>query len=91
MFDLFFKENYICDTWFKMHFLELPVRPSGGSGSDPLELDDRRTSETNFVVEEDMRSDITDITTVTNCDNSAERKGSSVSCSNVDTMSKPKK
>lgn len=56
-----------------MHFLELPIRFSGGN--NPLDINQRRTSQTNFMVEEDARSDITDLSTT-----NTERKGSSASC-----------
>lgn len=58
-----------------VHFLELPIRFSGGT--NPLDINQRQrsTSQTNFVVEEDARSDITDLSTT-----NTERKGSSASC-----------
>lgn len=56
-----------------MHFLELPMRLRGGN--NPLDTNQRSTSQTNFMVEEDARSDITDLSTT-----NTERKGSSASC-----------
>lgn len=59
-----------------MHFLELPIRSSGVS--NPLEAHHRSTSQTNFITEEDARSDITDLSVANG--EAGGRKGSSASC-----------
>lgn len=57
-----------------MHFLELPIRNGTSSGGSPLDNSQRSISQTNFITEEDARSDVTDLTMC------GDRKSSSASC-----------
>ncbi|ODM99390.1 Neprilysin-11 [Orchesella cincta] len=65
-----------------MHFLELPIRNGGTTGSEPQ----RSSSQTNFFVEDDARSDISDASSA-----NIERKGSTVSSCNLETESSTNK